>query len=287
MAALSSESARTATPLAESFARNGYAFPIRAISPERAAGLRDTLEAAEAGAPDAQAKSMATGLPHLILPEFHDIVRDPAITTPVSEILGEDLLVWGCSFFTKEPRTKSFVSWHQDLTYWGLDDADKVTAWVALSPATVGSGCMRFVPGSHTQQIVPHKDTFDPDNLLTRGQEVAVDVKDEDAIDVELQPGEMSLHHGRIFHASHPNSSDDRRIGLAIRYIKPSMRQTSGVKTVAVLARGEDRFGNFELAGRPQGGFAEADIECCRKAFRRRDEILYSGAADTGRRETA
>lgn len=285
--AVTSETARASTPLAQAFARDGYAFPIRVLSDARAAGLRGVLEAAEAGAPDDRAKSMATGLPHLMLPEFFDAVRDPAITGPVSEILGEDLLVWGCSFFTKEPRTKSFVSWHQDLTYWGLDEADKVTAWVALSPATVESGCMRFVPGSHTQQIVPHKDTFDPDNLLTRGQEIAVDVRDEDAIDVALQPGEMSLHHGRIFHASHPNASDDRRIGLAIRYIKPSMRQTSRVKTLTVLARGEDRFGHFELCDRPEGGFSAADMARGADAFRRREGILYDGADDTGRRKLA
>ena len=146
---------------------------------------------------------------------------------------------------------------------------------------------MRFVPGSHLQQIVPHKDTFDPDNLLTRGQEVAVEVKDENAIDVVLPTGKMSLHHGRIFHASHPNRSDDRRIGLAVRYIKPSMRQTSGAKTIAVLARGEDRFGNFELADRPKGGFAPEDIERCREAFRRREGILYDGAKESGRRKMA
>lgn len=275
------------SPLNAAFGRDGYAFPIRAMTADRAASLRCILENAEATAPDATIKGMVTGLPHMMLPEFYDIVRDPALTDPVAEILGDDLLVWGCSFFTKEPRTKSFVSWHQDLTYWGLDQADKVTAWVALSPATVESGCMRFVPGSHTEQIVPHKDTFDPDNLLTRGQEIAVEVKDADAVDVELQPGEMSLHHGRIFHASHPNASDDRRIGLAIRYIKPSMRQTSGVKTLAVLARGEDRFGHFEISQRPTGGFAATDIERCREAFRRRETILYNGAADTGRRKMA
>ncbi|MDF1791641.1 MAG: phytanoyl-CoA dioxygenase family protein [Thalassobaculaceae bacterium] len=283
-----SQTPASGSPLAKAFARDGYAFPIRALAADQATSLRRRLERAEAdAATQGNMKAMVTGLPHLVMPEFHDIVRDPAITDPVSEILGQDLLVWGCSFFTKEPRTKSFVSWHQDLTYWGLDDVDKVTAWVALSPATLESGCMRFVSGSHTQQIVPHKDTFDPDNLLTRGQEVAVEVKDEDAIDVELQPGEMSLHHGRIFHASHPNASDDRRIGLAIRYIKPSMRQTSGVKTFAVLARGEDRVGNFELAARPEGGFSDADVERCREAFRRRESILYSGATDDGRRKMA
>lgn len=282
-----SHTVRIGSSLADAFRRDGYVYPIRALSEDAAVGLRRTLEEAEAAAPDAEVKSMVTGLPHMILPEFYDVVRDPALTGPVSEIMGEDLLVWGCSFFTKEARTKSFVSWHQDLTYWGLDDADQITAWVALSPSTVESGCMRFVPGSHTQQIVPHKDTFDPDNLLTRGQEVAVEVKDGAAIDVVLPTGKMSLHHGRIFHASHPNGSDDRRIGLAVRYIKPSMRQTSGVKTIAVLARGEDRFGNFELAERPTGGFAKADIDRCREAFRRRDEILYDGASDTGRRKMA
>lgn len=279
--------AHARSALAETFDRNGCVFPVPAIGADRAADLRRVLETAEATAPEPAVKAMATGLPHILLPAFHDIVRDRAITDPVAEILGEDLLVWGCSFFTKEPRTKSFVSWHQDLTYWGLDQAEKVTAWVALSPATVESGCMRFVPGSQTREIVPHKDTFNPDNLLTRGQEVAVDVKDEDAVDVVLKPGEMSLHHGRMFHASHPNRSDDRRIGLAIRYITPRMRQTTGVKTVAVLARGVDAFGHFELAPRPQGGFAEADVERCREAFRRREGILYDGAAGSGRRKMA
>lgn len=278
--------AQPASPLAASFDRDGYAFPIRALDTGHAATLRRLLEEGEANAPSPEIKAMVVGMPHMMIPEYYDAVCDPAVVGPVAEILGNDLLVWACSFFTKEPRTKSFVSWHQDLTYWGLDQTDKVTAWVALSPATVESGCMRFVPGSHTQEIVPHTDTFDPDNLLTRGQEIAVEVDDADAVDVELQPGEMSLHHGRIFHASHPNGSDDRRIGLAIRYIKPSMRQTSGVKTMSVLASGTDRFGNFELVGRPQGGFAAADIERCREALRRRDGILYEGAADKGRRSS-
>jgi chlorinating enzyme len=282
-----SHSVRIGSSLADAFRRDGYVYPIRALTEEVATSLRHTLEAAEAAAPDAEVKSMVTGLPHLIMPEFYDIVRDPALTGPVSEIMGEDLLVWGCSFFTKEPHTKSFVSWHQDLTYWGLDDADQITAWVALSPATVESGCMRFVPGSHLQDLVPHRDTFDPENLLTRGQEAVVEVKDEDAVNIVLPTGRMSLHHGRIFHASHPNRSDDRRIGLAVRYIKPSMRQTSGAKTIAVLARGEDRFGNFELADRPKGGFAPEDIERCREAFRRREGILYDGAKESGRRKMA
>jgi len=51
----------------------------------------------------------------------------------VRPILGEDLLVWSSALFIREPNSTHIVSWHQDLTYWGLDDAEEVTAWVALS----------------------------------------------------------------------------------------------------------------------------------------------------------
>ena len=88
-----------------------------------------------------------------------------------------------------------------------------MTAWVALSPATIESGCMRFVAGSHKQPIVPHFDTHAEQNLLTRGQEIEVEVEEADATDVVLRPGQVSLHHGHLFHASNPNDSDDRRIG--------------------------------------------------------------------------
>ena len=67
---------------------------------------------------------------------------------------------------------------------------EETTGWVALSPSTVASGCMRFVPGSHRRRIVPHVDTFAADNLLSRGQEIAVDVDEEDGVAVELQPGQ-------------------------------------------------------------------------------------------------
>ena len=118
------------------------------------------------------------------------------------------MLVWNASFFIKEPQTEDYISWHQDLTYWGLTESHEVTAWVALSPSTVESGCVKFVPGTHNGCIVEHTDTFDDKNLLSRGQELAVTVNEDDAVSVVLQPGEMSLHHGQVFHGSHKNSAN-------------------------------------------------------------------------------
>ncbi len=98
----------------------------------------------------------------------------------------------------------------------------------------------------------PHRDTFATDNLLSRGQEISVDVDESKAAMLQLAAGEMSLHHVRLIHGSDPNPSDDRRIGFAIRYVPTYVRQVAGSADSATLVRGKDRFGNFELEPRPE-----------------------------------
>jgi non-heme Fe2+,alpha-ketoglutarate-dependent halogenase len=117
---------------------------------------------------------------------------------------------------------------------------------------------MRVVPGSHTVAQLPHRDTFGPENLLSRGQEVMVDVDDAKADTLTLQAGEMSLHHVRLIHGSEPNPSDQRRIGFAIRYLPTYVRQVAGPHDWATLVRGVDRYGNFELEQRPDADMSES-----------------------------
>jgi len=215
--------------------------------------------------------------PHLVFPEIDAMVRNEQVLDAVAQVLGDDILCWNFSAWIKEPQTTSFVSWHQDLNYWGLDDIDEVTAWIALSPANEASGCMRFIKGSHLERI-EHRDTFAKDNMLTRGQEVEVDVDENDAVSIELEPGQMSLHHGLLMHASGPNSTDDRRIGIAIRYIKPSMKQVEGDGDYAVLVRGEDRFGHFRLADAPTEAFAPDAVARAVEVTELHKKILFRGA---------
>ena len=141
----------------------------------------------------------------------------------------------GVSLFIKEPHSKKIVSWHQDLTYWDLDNSEETTCWVALTPVSEANGCMKFIPGSQKQRILPHTDTFAEDNMLSRGQEIAVKVDEDDAVNVELAPGQASLHHGHLFHASGPNVSGIPRVAVAIRYIKTSMKQSSGERPSSSL----------------------------------------------------
>ena len=150
-------------------------------------------------------------------------------------MLGPNILCWASGFFAKGPRDGSFVSWHQDAAYWGLSSNDVVTAWIAFSPSVVESGCLRVVPRSHLRKV-EHVDTYGDRNLLSRGQEIAVEVDEKDVVDVELRPGQMSLHHVLIFHGSKQNVSNDWRIGLAIRYIPTHLNQLAPIKDTALPA---------------------------------------------------
>jgi non-heme Fe2+,alpha-ketoglutarate-dependent halogenase len=242
------------------YREQGYYAPVRVMSRAEADAVRGKLEAFEV-----RNGVMAGALrhkSHLLFTWLDELVRHKAILDAVEAVIGPDILCWGSSFFIKEQRNPAFVSWHQDSTYWGLDPADVVTAWVALSDSTAANGAMRVIPGSHRLEQVPHRDTFRSENLLSRGQEIMVDVDERQAVMLELQAGEMSLHHVRLIHGSDPNPSGTRRIGFAIRYLPTSVRQVAGARDHATLVRGVDRYGHFAPEERP-----EADMSARAVAF--------------------
>ena len=214
---------------------------------------------------------------HLLFTWVDELVHHPKIVDAVEDMFGPDLLCWTTNFFIKEANSPGFVSWHQDAFYWGLDRDDVVTAWVALSPANLEeSGCMKVLPGSQTQDHLQHVDTFHKDNLLSRGQEIAVEVDAAKAVDCILKPGEMSLHHVKLVHGSEPNRSNDRRIGLAIRYIPTYVRQVK-VRDSATLVRGVDKHNNFDMEPRPKHDLDEAALAAHADAVGRQVKALYSG----------
>jgi non-haem Fe2+, alpha-ketoglutarate-dependent halogenase len=262
----------------QAYCRDGYLCPIDVLSPTEAARYRDRLEAAELAA-GGSLPGPYRHKPHLVYTWAQELIRHPKILDAVEDVIGPDILAWESVFFTKEPQTEDYISWHQDITYWGLEaESDVVTAWVALSPSTVESGCMRVVPGTHLHEVVPHADTFSERNMLSRGQEIAVEVDEAHAVDLVLEPGQMSLHHVKIFHGSHQNRADDRRIGFAIRYLPPHIHQEVGADA-ATLVRGADRFGHFELEPAPAHDLAPEAIACHQRVRDQRLAILMRDAA--------
>jgi hypothetical protein len=263
----------------EQYHEDGCVFPLRVMSEAEAAEMRGRLEAFERahGGPlqgNLQRKS------YLLFAWLGDLIRNSRMLDAVEDLYGPDLLCWNTNFFIKEARNPAFVSWHQDSTYWGLNKPDVVTAWVALTPSNVANGAMEFIPGTHKSDQIPHRDTFAPDNLLTRGQEIAVEVDESRAVPVVLEPGEISLHHVRLVHGSPANPSDDRRIGLAIRYIPTSVRQMVGTDS-ATLVRGTDAFHHFELEPRPASDMEPDFVALHKRIADRNAQILYRGTGVT------
>jgi non-haem Fe2+, alpha-ketoglutarate-dependent halogenase len=259
----------------DAFWRDGCIFPIRVMSEAQALEIRAKLEAfeKEAGGPlkgDLRHKS------HLLFAWLGDLVRQEKIVDAIEDLYGPNLLCWTTNFFIKEANNPAFVSWHQDSTYWGLDKPDVVTAWIALTPSNKANGAMGFIPGTHTTDQIPHRDTFAKNNLLTRGQEVAVEVDESKAVTIELEPGEISLHHVRLVHGSPPNPSNDRRIGFAIRYIPTSVAQVAG-RDSASLVRGIDRFHHFDLEPRPSAEMEPELVRLHKEITERNAQILYRG----------
>lgn len=188
---------------------------------------------------------------HTFLRWVYQLVSHPNVLDTVESVLGANLLVWDTGWFVKMPGDKKYISWHQDATYWGLHPPKVTTAWIALSASIPENGCMRVVPASHKNPILPHRDTFAPQNALSRGQEVTVNVDENLAVDIILQPGEISLHDIAIVHGSRANTSGVARIGIAVRYISTEVAQDGNVRQFALLVRGKDEFGHYDLIEPP------------------------------------
>jgi ectoine hydroxylase-related dioxygenase (phytanoyl-CoA dioxygenase family) len=189
---------------------------------------------------------------------FLELARDPEIVELVSGVLGEDVILWGCHVFCKPAVEGYETPWHQDGHYWPIRPLANCTAWVALEPSTVENGCLRVIPRSHRDRVL-HPHLHEERTDLTLNQHMADGTFDEaDAVDLELEPGQMSLHDVYMIHGARANTSTKRRTGVALRYMPAtsrfdrSLKPVDGKSGVAVnfaqrplwLLRGVDRAGN-------------------------------------------
>ena len=226
------------------YRRDGFIYPIPVLTQSEAASYRQSIDLFEQrfNLPAGDVIRNKGHLKHVIL---YQMIRHQAILDAVESVLGPNILCWGSSLFVKDPGDPGYIAWHQDSYYWGLDPDDVVSAWVALTPSTIENGAMRVVPGSHAGLQHSHMASSEGSaNMLFTHEEIAVDVDESDPVALTLRFGEMSLHHVKIVHGSSPNRSRERRVGYAIRYVAPHVRQR-GEFASATLVRGVDDYGNF------------------------------------------
>ncbi|MBL8669084.1 MAG: phytanoyl-CoA dioxygenase family protein [Alphaproteobacteria bacterium] len=150
---------------------------------------------------------------------FLDLARDRTIVDAVAQLIGEDVILWGCQIFCKPGGDGMEVPWHQDGHYWPIRPLATCTAWVALDPSTRANGCLRVIPGSHRPSRLYDHMKEDRTDLVLNQRLLDGQFDPAMAVDLELEPGQMSLHDVYMIHGSAPNRSPQRRAGVAIRYM--------------------------------------------------------------------
>jgi non-heme Fe2+,alpha-ketoglutarate-dependent halogenase len=279
-------SARLSASQQEDYRDRGYYFPVRVFSDSETEEFRQQFlnylsrnRDRISGLPPREHYTVMTQT-HMLLRWVFRMVSHPNVLDAVEGVLGPNIIVWSSQWFPKMPGDRTYISWHQDATYWGLHPPNVTTAWIALSESCPENGCMRVIPGTHHGPLLPQVETYAQDNALSRGQEIAVKVEESRAVDLVLKPGEMSLHHIGIVHGSNANKSEKPRIGLAVRFITPEVIQDGAARQMAVLVRGRDEFGHFDFVDPPEDDtISPRDTELHLEALRRqRANIMPKGS---------
>lgn len=208
--------------VAERYCRDGFVFPVPVLPAPAAASIArrvDTLAAL------CRIQPVRLPFPHGYFRWAFELAAHPALLGAVERIVGPDILVWGTLILSKAAGSRSIVSWHQDCAYARfLDGSPALSAWIALTPATRESGCMRVIPGSPGARL-PFTTEKEADDITSRGIRVTTHFDQDRAVDLELRPGEASLHEISLIHGSDANRSALPRTGFIVRYATPAMRQ--------------------------------------------------------------
>lgn len=247
----------------------GWVVPAFRLSAARVQALQQALEELLAKNPGVRPEKLVSA--HIAgdngegvhgVAAFLDLARDPEIVDLVSGVIGDDVILWGCHVFCKPAGEGYETPWHQDGHYWPIRPLATCTAWVALEPSTRENGCLRVIPRSQRGQVLHPHLREDREDLTLSQRLDAAHFAEAAAVDIELQPGQMSLHDVYMIHGAAANRSAQRRTGVALRYMPATsvferdLRPADGKSGVPVdfarrplwLLKGVDRTGRNDFA---------------------------------------
>ncbi|HEV7478624.1 MAG TPA: phytanoyl-CoA dioxygenase family protein [Burkholderiales bacterium] len=210
------------------YARQGYVVPAWRFPKKKIDEMRGALDRLIADNPGVRPEKLVSA--HLEngkegvkgSRDFLELAREPELVELIADAIGGDVILWGCQVFCKPGGDGLETPFHQDGHYWPIRPLATCTAWVALDPSTRQNGCLKVVPGSHSEKkLFSHLTEDRQDLVLTqRIQDPGFD--EAKAVAIELEPGQMSLHDIYMIHGATVNRSPQRRAGVAIRYMPGS-----------------------------------------------------------------
>jgi ectoine hydroxylase-related dioxygenase (phytanoyl-CoA dioxygenase family) len=238
----------------DSFHYDGFLFPIPALTPDEVATCLAGLHRLESdlGSPVAEAEVKWRSHAYAHSPWFNDLIRHPRILDAIEDVIGPNILVWTSTFFIKEPHSPTYAAWHQDGAYFGLEPREQVCAWVALTDASREAGCMEQLSSRGAAREYHHAALGLANSINRAGQTIVDDFDRSNPTAMALPTGSFSLHHEFAVHRSAPNNASHRRVGIGLNYVPTHARVDGPVRCCAMLVRGEDTYGHFDLIDPPE-----------------------------------
>ncbi|CAM4420022.1 ectoine hydroxylase-related dioxygenase (phytanoyl-CoA dioxygenase family) [Paenibacillus endophyticus] len=227
------------------YKQNGYALRKKQLfSQEKMTELSDIFE--EQWELVGRRLNSELDTPHFRDERLLKFLLSDEVLDLVEPLIGPNIGLWSSHFICKEPLVGKQTPWHEDSSYWNgrLSSFEKiVTVWLAIDRSTKENGCMRVIPGTHTDGFSEYEEVDGNQNIFST--EIKK-VDNEKAVYFELEPGECSVHDSRIIHGAAANTSEFRRCGYTMRYFSTDAKvyEEKNKNHKIWLARGKDLAGN-------------------------------------------
>ena len=232
--------------------RHGVLFPLPILTENKLRASREAFAEIETLA---GGRLTYAGAVHLFFPWVWDLATDPALLDAAEDIIGPEIVIDSALLLCKYPHDPAFAPWHQDGVYSEWYTTPSVSAWMALTGATIENGCMQVIPGSQHLGRLHHEETKSAASLFGNTAEITAKVDESQSVAVELAAGETSFHHASIVHGSPPNRSESKRLSLVVRFVTPQFQNRKSAFP-AVQARGSGNLGCISIIAEPPSGDA-------------------------------
>ena len=174
-------------------------------------------------------------------PGFHDLLFNPALLIPASQLLQGSVRFWHDQLFCKPAQHGGVVAWHQDYSYWTrTKPMSHLTCWIGLDDATPRNGCVQYIPGSHRWDLLPITGLAGDMDAIREVLDGEQWEAMQNPVPAELKKGEATFHHPLMVHGSFANETDGPRRGVVVNLVRDGVRSESegpllqGVPSISV-----------------------------------------------------
>lgn len=151
-------------------------------------------------------------------PVFSNLVKEPFLLSRLQQLLGPEVVMplahHNC-VMTKHPEYSSDTGWHQDIRFWSFENSNLVNIWVALGDESPKNGCLKLLPGSHTQTFQKHQ--LD-DGLFYRSDLDENQALLSQEVTATLHAGDVLFFHARCFHSATRNNSQNTKFSAVFTF---------------------------------------------------------------------